>query len=87
LTTGGVRTTMGTNNLSPGGAGNLSLVSPIVITSFSPPLGLTAPGLTPNSVAFANLQLTFVPEPGTLMLSLWAAVCLGLGARRRQRRR
>lgn len=82
VTTGGVHTAMGANALSPGGVGSLSLVSPIAIDSF-----FTLPGPVPNGVAFANLQLVFVPEPGTLLLTLWGATCLGLVGRRRQRRR
>jgi len=81
-TIAGAHTAMGANALTPGGAGTLNLVSPIAIsTSF------ILPNLVPTTYAFANLELTFVPEPGSLTLLLWGGVCLALAERSRQRRR
>jgi hypothetical protein len=83
VTTGGTHMATGLNSLSPGGAGTLNLVSPVVVTSFSG----GPPPASPNGVAFANLQLNFVPEPGTLVLTLWGAAFIVLMGLRRERRR
>jgi hypothetical protein len=51
---------MGSNGITPNGAGTLVLVSPISIRTNPSILGVV-PG-------FGTLTLTYVPEPGTLTL-------------------
>jgi hypothetical protein len=70
-------TAMGTNNLTANGAGTLTLVTPLVIG--------TVPASAP--VIFGELQLTYVPEPGTALLLTWGVVSLALAGRRRSRAR
>jgi len=71
-----VASTTGTNQLSANGAGHLALVTPLVIRTDA----------SFGAVAFARLELTFVPEPQTLALLLWGAGCLAWAGRRAHRR-
>ncbi len=54
----GTVTAMGSNGLTPGGAGTLVLVSPTKVLT----------NVAGNLAAFSTLTLTYVPEPGTLLL-------------------
>ena len=63
----------GANNLTAGGAGTLVLVTPIHIFTNQAPGGLAA---------FGVLTLTYVPEPGTLLLLGAGVVALALRGRR-----
>ena len=54
----GTITAMGSNGLTPGGGGTLVLVSPTKVST-----NITAP-----LAAFSTLTLTYIPEPGTLLL-------------------
>ncbi len=54
----GTATAMGSNGLTPGGAGTLVLVSPVKVVS----------SIAGNFAAFGTLTLNYVPEPGTLLL-------------------
>ena len=68
--------TRGSDARTPGGRGNILLVTPILIEG----------GLHPSPlVGFGTLSLALVPEPGTLVLTL--AGVLGLAALGRQRAR
>jgi hypothetical protein len=71
-------TAMGSNARTPGGLGQLTLVSPIRIES-------NLPGAGSLLVAFGSLTLNFVPEPGTLLLLGAGAAALGFAGRRRRR--
>ena len=66
-------TRMGANGLDRGGAGSLVLVTPVkVITNVAGTLA-----------AFGILSLTYVPEPGTLLLlGLGVAGLAAIGRRR-----
>ncbi len=59
---------MGTNQLTPDGAGQLTLVSPFQIANTTP---LLTP--IPAFVGIAELELHFVPEPGLAALLVWGA--------------
>jgi hypothetical protein len=69
----GTATAMGANGLTPGGAGTIVLVTPIkIITNVAGTLA-----------AFGALTLTYVPEPGTLLLlGLGVAGLAAIGRRR-----
>jgi PEP-CTERM motif len=67
-------TAMGANGLTPGGAGTLVLVTPIKINSN-----------IKTFAAFSVLSLTYVPEPGTLLLlGMGVASLAALGRRKRR---
>jgi hypothetical protein len=71
--TASTATLMGSNALTAGGQGTLVLVTPIkVLTNLGSPLA-----------AFGILTLTYVPEPGTLLLLGLGIAGLALGGRRR----
>jgi hypothetical protein len=72
-TNGTTATAMGSNNLTPLGAGTVVLVTPIkIITNIAGTLA-----------AFGTLTLTYVPEPGTLLLlGMGVAGLAALGRRR-----
>jgi hypothetical protein len=70
---------MGSFNLTGNGGGMVSLVSPSKVSID----GVLAQRRT---ASFTKLVLTFVPEPGTLLLIGAAAVALARGARRRGRK-
>lgn len=70
-------TALGSNQLTPGGAGTLLLVTPLVVSADF------APG--PLVVAFGELELVFVPEPASVALLGWGVVCLAAAGRRRSR--
>jgi hypothetical protein len=64
---------MGSNGLTPGGQGTLVLVAPVKIID----------GLAGFTGAFGVLTLTYVPEPGTLLLlGLGVAALAAAGHRR-----
>ncbi len=63
-------TRMGSNGLTPGGQGTLVLVAPVAIQSTL--------AIIPNSFMFGTLSLSFVPEPGTLLLHGWAVLMLAV---------
>ena len=71
-------TDMGSNALSPGGQGTLVLVAPIRIQS--------SLAVATHFAVFGTLTLSFVPEPGTLLLYGWAALVLAVYSRRKSRR-
>jgi hypothetical protein len=69
----GTLTAMGSNGLTPGGQGTLVLVAPVKIID----------GLVGYTGAFGVLTLTYVPEPGTLLLlGLGVAALAAAGHRR-----
>jgi hypothetical protein len=69
---------VGSDARTPGGLGQITLVTPIRIEG----------GLHPSPLAgFATLSLAFVPEPGTLVLTGAGALCLAALGRRRARSR
>jgi hypothetical protein len=68
----------GSFNLNSMGGGTVTLVSPSKISID----GSLAPRRT---ASFTTLVLTFVPEPGAMLLIVAGAVVLGLRARRRSR--
>jgi hypothetical protein len=68
----------GSDARTPGGRGNLLLVTPIRIEG----------GLHPSPlVGFGTLSLALVPEPGTLALTATGALGLAALGRQRARRR
>jgi hypothetical protein len=67
-------TEMGSNGLTPGGQGTIVLVTPIRI--------LTNTGGGPIA-AFGLLTLTYVPEPGTLLLLGFGVAALAAAGQRR----
>jgi hypothetical protein len=70
----------GTDSRTPGGAGQVTLVSPTkVVYVFD---GL--PGGTAPRILLGTLTLSFVPEPGTLVLLGAGAIGLGLAGRARR---
>jgi hypothetical protein len=66
----------GANALTPGGAGTLTLVSP----------GKIHVSTGPSWAVIGTLTLTYVPEPGTLVLFGGGALALGAIARERRAR-
>jgi hypothetical protein len=68
-------TVTGSFNLDAAGAGTVTLVSPTRIH-------LGGPLVQRDSVSVTTLKLTFVPEPGTLLLLGASALTLGLAWRR-----
>jgi hypothetical protein len=77
LYTGGVRIqTTGYENRTPGGVGTVKLVAPAGLMST----------LAGNLPIFISMKLTFIPEPGTLLLlGLGVAGLAAAGRRRRAR--
>jgi hypothetical protein len=71
---------VGSDARTPGGLGQLTLVSPIRIRT-------NIPGSDALLVVFGMLTLNFVPEPGTLVLLGAGAAALGFLGRARVRRR
>jgi hypothetical protein len=65
-------TAMGSNALTPGGAGTLVLVTPLKVIS----------SIAGNFANFGALTLTYAPEPGTLVLCGLGIAALGAWARR-----
>jgi hypothetical protein len=77
LSTTVVGTVSGSDSRTPAWGGSMRFVTPIVIAA-----GTFAEGF-PIPTGFAELSLTFAPEPGALLLELAAAGALaGLGLRR-----
>jgi PEP-CTERM motif-containing protein len=70
----------GSDTRTPGGLGQLTLVSPIRIRT-------NLPGSDPLLVVFGMLTLNFVPEPATLVLLGAGAAALGFLGRGRLHRR
>ena len=67
----------GSDSRTPGGLGQLTIVSP---TKMDAPIGTTT---VPTYVLLGTLTLTFVPEPGTLVLLGAGVAALGaIGCRR-----
>jgi len=64
---------MGANALSPGGAGTLVLVTPLRIVT----------NVAGSLAGFGVLTLTYVPEPGTLVLVGLGVASLAVLGRRR----
>jgi hypothetical protein len=69
----------GSDGRTPGGLGQLTLVSPTVVH--------TSLGAQGTFLVVASLTVNFVPEPGTLVLLGAGAAALGLLGRGRLRRR
>jgi hypothetical protein len=69
-------TAMGTNALSPNGAGTLTLVTPLVIG--------TSQAAMP---VIGELHLTYAPEPGATLLLVWGGICLAAVGHARSRAR
>jgi hypothetical protein len=80
LTTKGVAlpsvVAMGSFNLTPMGGGTVTLVAPSKIS-------IDGPFAQRRTASFTTLSLSFVPEPGTLLLSAAGGVALVLLGRRR----
>ena len=72
----------GTDSRTPGGLGQITLVSPTKVQH----IVAGSPGGLGAFVLLGTLTLNFVPEPGTLMLLGAGAVGLGLVGRTRRRR-
>jgi hypothetical protein len=68
---------MGSFSLTPSGGGMVSLVSPSKVSIDGLIVGR-------RTASFTKLVLTFVPEPGTLLLLGAAVVVLARGSRRRR---
>jgi hypothetical protein len=82
ITYNGTAAYTGTDSRTPGGLGQITLVSPTKVEHF---VGSSLGGLGPF-VLLGTLTLNFVPEPGTLVLLGAGAVGLGLLGRARRRR-
>jgi hypothetical protein len=67
-------TVMGSFGLTPNGGGTVTLVAPTKVTIVSP--------YPQRTVGFATLKLSFVPEPGALLLLGAAAVAVARWTRR-----
>jgi hypothetical protein len=67
---------MGSFNLTPLGGGTVTLVAPSKIS-------IDGPFAQRRTANFTTLSLSFVPEPGTLLLSAAGGVALVLLGRRR----
>jgi hypothetical protein len=72
----------GTDSRTPGGLGQITLVSPTKVQHFV----AGSPGGLGAFVLLGTLTLSFVPEPGTLVLLGSGAIGLGLLGRARRRR-